>query len=101
MDTIWIIALFIGLTALHLTCAWLDQKHHWQLNAWFNGEAESPFTQQATDTINTTSQTRFSGGKIQSNEKDESTRQLEERIQNLEKIVTTEAYELNQKINRL
>lgn len=101
MDTIWIIALFIGLTALHLTCAWLDQKHNWQLNAWFNGETESPFTQQPTDTINTKSQSLFSRREIKNNEKDDSARQLEERIQNLEKIVTTEAYELNQKINRL
>lgn len=82
MDAIWFITFFIGFIALHLACAWLDHKHNWQFVAWFNGEVSSPFqTNQTTDATPDNA--------------------LESRIQNLEKIVTTEAYELNQKINRL
>ena len=90
MEKVAFILVFVGIFATWLFAAWLDNKHNWQLVAWFNGENVNP----------------FKGGHNMSQpkelaEKDKQIDNLKERIQVLEKIVTEPAYELNKKINQL
>lgn len=90
MNAFHITLLVIGSTSLYLVAAWLDSQKNWKLVDWFNGKTSNPFitdeTKKAQATINT---------------KDKEIKELKERIQVLEKIVTEPAYELNKKINAL
>ena len=43
MEYIAFITLFSGFFAVWLFAAWLDNKHNWQLVAWFNGKDVNPF----------------------------------------------------------
>lgn len=87
MSAFHITLLVIGSVSLYLAAAWLDSQKNWKLVDWFNGKTDNPFiSDQAQATINT---------------KDKEIKELKERIQVLEKIVTEPAYELNKKINAL
>lgn len=90
MEKIAFILVFAGLFAAWLFAAWLDNKHNWQLVAWFNGKDVNPF--KPNENIRTQRELA---------NKDRQIDELKERIQVLEKIVTEPAYELNQKLNRL
>lgn len=78
--------LFIAMFALHFGASWLDNKHGLQLVDWLNGEVGTPFNKDS---------------KPQQDAHDNEVIQLKERVQVLEKIVTDEAYELNQQIKNL
>ncbi len=90
MNAFHITLLVVGSTTLYLAAAWLDSRKNWKLVDWFNGKTSNPFiadeAQKAQAAINT---------------KDKEIKELKERIQVLEKIVTEPAYELNKKINAL
>lgn len=81
------ILLFAGLLALSLALCWLDHRHGWQWVDWLNGKVSSPF--------------RKSDSPCNSQKKDQTIGQLEERIRVLERIVTEPAYELNRELERL
>jgi hypothetical protein len=88
MDPLKITIILSIIAALSLAVCWLDYKKGWQLADWINGRCNNPFVQKLE-----TNQTQ--------NEKDLLIKQLTERIQVLEKIVTEPAYELNKKLNQL
>ena len=90
MEKVAFILVFVGIFAVWLFAAWLDNKHNWQLVAWFNGKETNPF--RPNEKIRTQRELA---------NKDKQIDELKERIQVLEKIVTEPAYELNQKLNRL
>jgi len=90
MNSILITLLVVALISLWLVAAWLDQKHQWRFIDWFNGQANNPFKPSE--------KARYESEIIQ---KDQEIKDLKERVQVLEKIVTEPAYELNKKINSL
>ena len=90
MEKVAFILVFVGIFAVWLFAAWLDNKHNWQLVAWFNGKQVNPFRPNA----------QIQAQRELAN-KDRQIDELKERIQVLEKIVTEPAFELNQKLNRL
>lgn len=90
MEKMAFVLVFFGIFAAWLFAAWLDNKHNWQLVAWFNGKNVNPFKPNSK----VAAQRALT-------EKDEQIEALKERIQVLEKIVTEPAYELNKKINQL
>ena len=79
MNTVMFVLLFVAMFALMLLISYLDAKKGWQFNAWLSGECANPF-------------------EIPSNKRED---EINERLANLEKIVTEPAYELNKKINAL
>lgn len=88
MKELVVLGLVSALVSASLLVAWLDNKHNWQLAAWFSGQVKNPFTPPA-DSTQTMKQ------------KDRKIAELQARIEVLEKVVTEPAYELNQKLNRL
>jgi len=90
MSGLTITLLVLGSISLYLAAAWLDTKHNWKLIDWFNGDTQNPFKTSKEQQFKTTI-----------NHKDQEIKDLKERIQVLEKIVTEPAYELNKKINSL
>ena len=90
MEKVAFLLVFVGIFAAWLFASWLDNKHNWQLIAWFNGKNVNPFRPNP----NILAQREIA-------QKDQQIEALKERIQVLEKIVTEPAYELNKKINQL
>lgn len=90
MEILMFIALFAIIFALQLGAEKLDKKHGWQLANWLNGEANTPFKDQDQNQLNTSA-----------NKSSNEVAELKERIQVLEKIVTDQAFDLNQKIGKL
>ncbi|MDO6694336.1 hypothetical protein Q4574_13660 [Aliiglaciecola sp. 3_MG-2023] len=90
MSGLTITLIIVASLSLYLAAAWLDTKHNWKFIDWFNGDTENPFKATKEQQFQTTI-----------NHKDQEIKDLKERIQVLEKIVTEPAYELNQKINSL
>ncbi|GAC16277.1 hypothetical protein [Aliiglaciecola lipolytica] len=90
MSGITITLMIVGCCSIYLAAAWLDTKHDWKLIDWFNGNTQNPFK--------TNKEQQF---KATINNKEQEIKDLKERIQVLEKIVTEPAYELNKKINNL
>lgn len=88
MDPIKIILILMLIAAISLAVCWLDYKNNWQLADWINGRCSNPFTQTQESPKS-------------QNDKDLLIKQLTERVQTLEKIVTEPSYELNQKLNQL
>jgi hypothetical protein len=88
MDPLKIIILLSSLAAIYLTICWLDHKKGWQLSNWINGRCINPFTPTPKATNS-------------QDDKDLLIKQLIERVQVLEKIVTEPSYELNKKLNQL
>jgi hypothetical protein len=79
MNIVMFVLFFVGMFALMLLISYLDAKKGWRLNAWLSGECTNPF-------------------ETSSNKRED---KINERLANLEKIVTEPAYELNKKINAL
>ncbi|MFA3790933.1 hypothetical protein AB6T38_07430 [Aliiglaciecola sp. SL4] len=90
MNGLTITLIIMASLSLYLAAAWLDTKHNWKLIDWFNGSTQNPFKPSKEQQFQTTI-----------NHKDQEIKDLKERIQVLEKIVTEPAYELNKKINSL
>jgi hypothetical protein len=88
MDPLKIIILLSSLAAIYLTICWIDHKKSWQLASWINGRYSNPFTPTPKATNS-------------QDDKDLLIKQLIERVQVLEKIVTEPSYELNKKLNQL
>lgn len=89
MSVTAIIAL-VSVASISLTICYLDARFNLQFIAWMNGKVSNPFVQA-----------QFSHANSAMQEKNQKIKDLEERIQVLEAIVTEPAYELNQKLNRL
>ena len=88
MDPLKITLILAIVAVISLTVCWLDHKNNWQLADWINGRCSNPFTQTQKNTESV-------------NDKDLLIKQLTERVQILEKIVTESSYELNKKLNQL
>ena len=86
--------LFCAIFAVYAFGAYLDQRFNLRIVDWFNGESTTPMTKQMkTPPIGSS----FTENTAQLTEMKE----LKERIQILEKIVTEPAYELAKKLNSL
>lgn len=88
MDPMKITIVLSTLVIVSLAVCWLDYKNGWQLADWLNGQCNNPFVQTKQNT------------QIQ-DDKDKLIKELTERVQVLEKIVTEPSYELNKKLNQL
>lgn len=87
MENFLFLGLFVFLGLMSVCAHWCDAKYGWNVTAWMHGEQNSPF--QTEESIPT-----------QAEKEKEEMRQLRERIQVLEKIVTEPSYELKRQIER-
>lgn len=91
MDTVLFITLFVAAFALiHV----IDKKYNLSVNDWLNGVVASPFNSSQLNTTNSES----------SRAKNETANEIEalkERVATLEKIVTDNRYELDEKLRKL
>ena len=91
MDTVLFIVLFIAAFALiHV----IDNKYNVRVNDWLNGVVTSPFSNAQLHTAHSES----------SHVKNETANEIEalkERVATLEKIVTDNRYELDEKLRKL
>ncbi len=77
---------FITMFGLQIGASRLGKSHDLQLSDWLNGKVSTPFTNVSTP---------------QKEAHHEDINKLKERIQVLEKIITDDAYQLNQQLNKL
>ena len=89
MDLFWFGFFFAAMFGLQFVLSWLDNKHGLKLVDWCNGEVSSPFSPSSSP----------ENGR--GNESRSELSHIKERIQVLEKIVTDDAYELNQEFKKL
>ncbi|MGB3727266.1 MAG: hypothetical protein WA981_16060 [Glaciecola sp.] len=93
-----LIVLITSAAALHFALAYIDAKHKVKLLSWLNGEVASPFKTSNKNNID------VSTSLTEDDEKGvlrQQVRDLSERVQILEKIVTEPAFELKQEIGKL
>ncbi len=87
MEPIKIVILLSILTLGSLAICWLDYKKGWQLADWLNGRCSNPFKQTEWSKSLESAQVSDEMGIV--------IKQLTERVQVLEKVVTEPSYELN------
>jgi len=91
MTELYIAVLVAFIVGLQLAASFIDYKYKWRLVSWLSGTSDVPWPKKA----------QASSPSDQESAKDDTIKELTERVQTLEKIVTAPSYELNQKINSL
>lgn len=91
MDTVLFIMLFVAVLALIHA---IDKKYNLRVNDWLNGAVTSPFDKEHFKTAH------FDNSHAK-NEAANEIEALKERVATLEKIVTDNRYELDEKLRKL